>query len=210
VASPLNITRFDKMLRRLFVVVGRGAIVTTLLEDVFPTVDLFNPSPEFRALGGEHPCFGKVNRNSTTEFNAVQLFNPVGSGLIGIVEEIVVNTEDQAGGWHMTVTDVELGSEGPFKQFRDSRLLGSQPFSKPGLKLLSGNNPLVPQFDADWAILQDQNDTEFRFNQVDAGIAILSPGFGLVIENDNEGNMHNLRVNFLWRERAAEPSELSI
>jgi len=196
------------MLRRLFVVTGRGAIVTTLLEDVFPTVDLFNPSPEFRALGGEHPCFGKVNRNSS-EVNAVQLFNPIGSGLIGIVEEIVVNA-DAATGWHMTITDNILGSTGDFKQFRDSRLLGTAPFSKPGLQLRSGNNPLTPQFDADWAILQDQTDTEFRFNQVDAGIAILSPGFALVIENDEDGMNHNLRVNYLWRERAAEPSELNL
>lgn len=189
-------------------VVGRGAIVTTLLEDVFPTVDLFNPSPEFRALGGEHPCFGKVNRNST-DVNAVQLFNPPGSGLIAVVEEVVVNAE-MATGWHMAVTDNILSSVGPFKQFRDSRLLGNPPFAQPGLQLRSGNSVATPVFDANWAILQDQTDTEFRFNQVDAGIAILSPGFALVIENDEDGMNHNLRVNFLWRERAAEPSELSI
>jgi len=204
VSSPLNITRFDKMLRRLFVVVGRGAIVTTLLEDVFPVVDLFNPSPEFRALGGEHPAFGKVNRNST-EFNEVQLFNPVGSGLIAIVEEIVVNGE-MVTGWHMAIVDTPLGSTGPFKQFRDSRLFDQSP----GLELRSGNTVAGGNVPANWAILQDQTDTEFRFNQVDAGVAILSPGFGLSIEQDEDGMNRNLRVNFLWRERAAEPSELSI
>jgi len=205
VSSPIQISRFDKMLRRMLNVVGRGAVVTTLLEDVFPVMDLMNPAPEMRFLGLEFLAFGHATRASA-EFNSVQIFNPTGSGNIVIVDAITVLSEDTAG-VHAAIVDVPLGSVAANKQFRDIRAAGKNIKNLPVAQLRSGNDI------AGSTILSTIRATvpplpELNFESNGVAVAILKEGTGFQIENDTANFL--LRANFFWRERAADPAELRV
>jgi len=193
------------MLRRMLNVVGRGAVVTTLLEDVFPVMDLMNPAPEMRFLGLEFLAFGQATRNSA-EFNVVAIFNPAGSGNIVIVDAVTVLSEDTAG-VHAGIVTVAPTSEAANKQFRDVRAAGINTKDLPVAELRSGNDiagstvpttirATVPPL------------PELNIASPDLAVAILTEGTGFAIENDTANFL--LRANFFWRERAADPAELRV
>jgi len=192
------------MLRRLFSIVGRGAIVTTLLEDVFPTIDLSNPAPEFRALGGEFLAFGQGTRASA-EFNAITLHNPVGSGVICIVDEVIINNSGID--VHMGINQIALGSVGVNKQFRDTRISGPTGLLVPVVQILSGND-IAGDIFPDTIRQVDTVPINFRLDQPSVSVAILTPGFTLGVESAIANT--TLRANFLWRERSVDPSELNL
>jgi len=205
VSSPIQISRFDKMLRRMLNVVGRGAVVTTLLEDVFPVMDLMNPAPEMRFLGLEFMAFGHATRNSV-EFNAVQLFNPVGSGNLVIIDAVTVLSEDPLG-VHAAISTVELSSVAANKQFRDIRAAGVFAKELPVADLRSANDPVGS------TILSTIRATipplpELSLDSNGIAVAVLNEGSGFTLENDSASTL--LRANFFWRERAADPAELRV
>lgn len=202
-SSPIQISRFDKLFRRMFNVVGRGAVVTTLLEDVFPVADIMNPAPEMRFLGLEFLAMGHATRNSA-EFNAVQIFNPVNSGNIVIVDAVTILSEDTAG-VHAAISTVALGSEAANKQFRDIRAAGVNGKDLPVAELRSGNdiagNTILSTIRATVPPLPELN-----IVSPDLAVCILTEGSAFTVENDTTNTL--LRANFFWRERAADPAEL--
>ena len=186
-------------------VVGRGAIVTTLLEDVFPTVDLMNPAPEFRFLGLENLAFGQGTRSGANH-NAVSLLNPQGSGNIVILEAVRILSLDTAG-VHAGIGETELGSESLNKQFRDIRAGGTNGKDLPVAKIQSGDDVAGDVFPSTIKATIPPL-PELNLESPGIAVAILREGFSFGIENDSPA--FTLRVNFFWRERPADPAELRV
>ena len=206
-SSPIQIGRFDKMLRRLFGVVGRGAIVTTLLEDVFPTMNLMKPAPEFRALGGEFLAMSQATRAAALEMNVVSIINPPGSAVICIIEEIQIFTGGFTAGdlIHVGINQNNFGTANSNAQFRDSRIIGTAGIQQPVCVVNSGSSVAGDIYPSGLKFEVGIEPT-IRIDAPDHAVAILQPGFSLGIEA--ELIALRVRANILWRERAVDPSEL--
>lgn len=91
--TPLQITRYDRLVRRAMNLVGEGAIVTGVLPDVFPIIDLEQLPPELRAIGGWRLGFaGQSFTAAAAEFPTLIVANPTDSGILTVVTTAIVSS----------------------------------------------------------------------------------------------------------------------
>lgn len=198
--SRIQQGRYDRLLRRVADLKGPGSKVNDALEELFPVIDVENVPAELYALNGWQLGFGGVVKvASAGNNNIIQLFNPVGSNHFIVPTRIIISTN--------SVQNIEYGTDsGPLANStntsfpRDTRrgisnrLVGQlRDVSQPG-SLPPAGTILIP------------SNRNFDLHDLD-GIFVLAPGTGIDIGTTSLNTQ--LIATFHWRERVAEPSELS-
>lgn len=198
--DQLNQSRYDQLLRRVGDLKGPGSKVSTVLEDVFPVIELENVPIELLLLMGTRVAFGqRTSAGVLVDQQRIQLFNPLGSQQLGTITSVHIRS-DTAQEILYGISALALEIDPATQRFRDSRL---------GLS----NRPVCEiRFDGDTATTPVQASV-FVEADVDLhlwdpkGIAVLSEDFGLTFTTTTLNTL--LSVSILWQERVAEPSELN-
>ena len=198
--TQLQQNRYDQLLRRVGDLKGPNSKVSDVLSELFPMFDVENLPGELYRLGGILLCTGGgLITGAAGEAGRMQLFNPVDSGKIITITSFNLTTASTSViRWGTTAVALTTGlgtetirdtrgslTERPTGQIRTESSVALADATAQ-VNLLS-NTPLL---------IKDPN-----------GISILGPGTGL--EMGPETNAITLRISIYWRERVAEPSELT-
>jgi len=199
--SELQINRWDRLLRRVGNIVGARSIVTTALEDVFPILDLENHPLELKALGGNWAANGgAVLLAQAANHSLVELFNPASSGLFVILECLFLFGDSAE--IKLTVDGNARGIEAGIKAYRDIRR------TAPPVGQIRTLQQVADLASPTIRIRPSLVGTTFQVHNNDKDLFCFPPGFGLSVQSDSINEA--LTVNFLWRERVFEESELNI
>lgn len=199
-SQDLQQARYDQLVRRVGSLYGGGSKVVEVLPELFPTLDVENLPLELILLAGWRKAMIHVSRTAGVgDTAAANLFNPVGSGVIAVVERME---------WRFTATDnadidiVQASLTGGQTKglFRDSRLGGDR------LSSLFATSQTAITTDA--IFRRNTTINEIEFLTEDNGLFVLSPGNGVQLGQAAVTNK-NISVTFFWRERVAEQSELN-
>ena len=197
--NEIQQNRWDQTLRRVAGLIGPGSKVSEVLSEIFPTFDVEQVPAELRVLGGTNLCFrGTAITAPAGEENASQLSNPADSGVLITVTSLSfsVNATTDV---NISMNETLLANSNGFGQFRDRR---SGPISSAAVgntRIETGRviNPGIT--------ILFENAITFVLNDPD-GICVLPPDSRLTIGTDIVAKV--LTVNYFWRERPAERSEL--
>jgi len=190
---------FDNLIRRLYSIKGGGSELSETLGDVFPILDLENLPSELLILRGWVLGMGRIsNQSAVGEVNSHQLFNPAGSGKLMVLTSLRV-----------TVGTAGIVRFGPaFTALVDTSVAGAQRDTREGS--IKPTNGLLQEEDngtgSTFGEIQLLANLSVEITDPD-GLAVLIPGTAFRI-NDVATNAL-LRTSWMWRERTAEPSELS-
>jgi len=190
---------FDNLIRRLYSIKGGGSELSETLGDVFPILDLENLPSELLLLRGWVLGTGRIqNTSAVAAVNSHQLFNPAASGKIIVLTSLWV-----------TPSVTQILTFGPaFTALVTTSVPGAQRDTRAGA--IAPTNGLLQEEDngaaSAFGILQRPAAQSFQIIDPD-GLAVLIPGTAFRI-NDTTTNT-TLRTSWMWRERTAEPSELS-
>jgi len=196
--TELQQGRYDQLLRRVGDLKGPGSKVNEVLEDLFPVMEVENTTPELLALTGWRPAWQSTERPASVgDTSGSQLRNPAASGHIMAVTQVVIET-DAVTTLQLQLSEVLFGT--PVSGlFRDSRF--GTPRSTVG-QVSSADGPVsggglrFTLESADRLFLRDDN-----------GMCVLTPGANLNVVTTTRDRL--ILVNYFWRERIAEPSELN-
>ena len=193
-------TRWDRIIRRASGSIGPGSRVSETLSELFPVLDVERVPGELLILGGTQIAIGQTTTApSAALIPGSMIRNPGGSGnLITITQVVIVSTTAQPGVAGPTLNTFPTAGT---QTIRDTR---RGPAGKPVGQALSDNalvpGPIFFRFPlngSDPFVLKDDN-----------GVAVLVPGtafaVGCTVANTD------LQVGWMWRERPAEESELSL
>lgn len=194
-------TRWDRLVRRVSGSIGPGSRVSETISELFPVLEVENTTPELLALSDWRLAWQSTERPAVGgERTASQLFNPPDSGVIVAVTHITVRTNIAGDGVAVQaeISDTVIGSNQVKGLFRDSRF--------------GGNRETVAEVSSDDDIgvgggLRIFVNTDDLVIADDNGLVVLTPGFGLSVGSVNANLI--LTVNYFWRERPAQESELS-
>lgn len=191
--------RFDNLIRRLFSIKGGGSLLAETLADAFPVIQLEGGPIELLKLSGW--TLGMVGNLGTSPVGQTigwQLFNPVGSGKIAVPTTAFWNVGAQNTVF-LGVTDVALGTAAVGRQ-RDTR---EGVLAQTVCQFRHGFDPVPPVNAIRFRPVANQ---DIETSDSD-GLAVLAPGTGLTFVTVQTNS--TFRAGFLFRERIAEPSELS-
>lgn len=190
---------FDNLIRRLYSIKGGGSELSETLGDVFPILDLENLPSELLLLRGWVLGMGRIrNASAVGMVNSHQLFNPAGSAKIIVLTSLRVS-----------VGSTSLVEFGPaFTALTDTSTPGTRRDTR--AQVIKPTNGLLQEEDDGTrsAFGAVQLITDISADILDPnGLAVLVPGTAFRI-NDLTTNI-TMRTSWMWRERTAEPSELS-
>ena len=199
--SELQQNRYDQLIRRVGGIIGPGSKVSEAISELFPMIDVENVPGELLALMGTRMVLGNTNRGQqAAEHARGQLFNPADSGTIITLTTLSARS-DSAQLIQMGIVDTPLVTLNVTRAARDSRwdltsAVVGQMREDNDAALEPAASFVARIGTAESTIFQDPN-----------GLAVLSPGFGFQVTT----TVVNTRITlgFMWRERAAEQSELS-
>lgn len=201
--SEILQARYDQLVRRVANLVGPGSKVNDVISELIPVVDLERVPMELLRLGGiRSGVAGAMNAAGAGQFQSTQLFNPVDSNVIATVTSVFLSVDVGA----TVLFNVDLGSVGVqlpnAPQLRDNReVFPNQPTCQ-----LFQTGALVAPINADGQF-RAFDDHMWHMHDPN-GIAVLAPGGGLAFGLGESSKI--LWTTFLWRERSAEASELSL
>jgi len=202
VTTPLQINRYDRLARRLMNLVGEGAIVTGVLEDVFPVIDVENLATDGWAVAGWRPAWGGANiAGAAGERAHVQIHNPVGSGVIAVVESVMLSSPTNTS-LDFNIHDAVLTTLFVSGRWRDRRFptLNFPVVQVRGQSIVG--TPIVAAMR-----LRLQSNTTMIWDPPQ-GDLVLVEGTGVAFAHATlTGELSGV---FFWRERPAEPAELNI
>ena len=188
-------------MRRVGDLKGGGSKVSEVISEVFPVVDLENTPAELYALNGWALGFGSIQfPASVGDIHIGQLFNPAQSGHIIVVTLVSLHTS--AG--QIIEYDVDVGPLATLTSSsipRDTRRGVRSPLVGQ-IRQVTQVASLPPQ----GQINVRANEDSFTMKDLD-GIFILGPGTGVNFGTTQANNL--FLIDFHWRERLAEPSELN-
>jgi len=198
--TQLQQSRYDQLLRRVGDLKGPGSMVNDVLQELFPVIDVERVPGELLALSGTSLCLGSASvTGDALERPHIQLFNPVGSGKLVTVSRVIITCQEVLV-IRWAIVSVALTTGIGTEVFRDSRINGT---SRPTAQMRTDSLVAITDANGQFrllantpAYLEDKN-----------SVAVLSPGFGLEVGTDTIASV--LQTSFEWRERVAEPSELS-
>jgi len=182
--------------------VGEGALVTGVLPDVFPVIDVESLETDGWAVAGWRPAMGGgLLTAAAGQRPHVQIHNPTGSGVITVVEDVFISTNSNSRidfNIHDAVlTTLQVSGRWrdrrfptlnfPVTQVRSQSIIGS-PIVSVMSQFIVGNQSIQ------WLPPK--------------GVIVLVEGTGLAFSNVNAATQ--LSVNFFWRERSADTAELNI
>ena len=192
--------RYDQLLRRVADLKGPGSKVNDALTELFPMIDVENVPAELLLLYGTRLCMGTVLEaaGGATFISHAILRNPGNSGFLGRLIEI--NISSTAGNLVFGPTQNSAAASGT-SAFADGRVFGEGTALK-----TQGDNNLLVVGSTFWVANTDADNTYVWHPPV--GIGVITPGTGFQVTNNADNTA--LRVNFLWVERQAQPSELNL
>lgn len=198
--SEIQQNRYDQLLRRVADLKGPGSKVNDALGELFPMFDVENVPAELLLLAGTRLCIGTVFQTAGGAglFSTAILRNNLGTGVIARLIEIHVIFAGADAVFGPTLnSDTASGSAA----FTDTRVFGE------GTALVTqGNNNLAVVGSTFW-VGGMSADNNYVWTPPPA-IGVIAPGSGFQVT----GNLANtaIRVNFMWLERVAQPSELNL
>lgn len=198
-SQDLQQARYDQLVRRVGALYGGGSKVVEVLPEVFPVLELEDTTPELLILSGWRLAWQQISQDAVVgQTSKVQLANPAGSGILAAVTHLSIRV-DTIANVQMEVSDTLLVSAAIRGLFRDGRLGGNRATT---CQLRS--DPNIPT--GGGLRLFINNDLEFEVTD-DNGLCVLSPGTALDVGTVNDNIL--ISVNFFWRERQAQESELN-
>lgn len=198
--SEILQSRYDQLLRRVADLKGPGSKVNDVLTELFPMIDVENVPAELLALSGSRLTMGTTltGAGGAGNFSISLLRNNGNSGVIARLIYIQVSSADS-----LIVIGPTLNSDSAngARAFVDTRVFPEQP----SLVTQANNTALVsgPGFMA----LATDGDGILEY-QPPLAIAVIAPGTAFSVGNGTSNIA--LRVNYLWLERVAQPSELQL
>jgi len=201
VSNEIQQNRYDRMIRRVAGIIGPGSKVAEVITELFPMINLEDPPAELHLLGGTVLGMGAADLTAAAaQFAKIQLFNPVGSNQIVTVTDLWF-TGPGTSLTRVSRDTVALSAGIGTQVARDTRqivtsLPTAQMFQESSVGFINAN--MIFRHLANSIVhIQSPND-----------LMVLAPGTGITCSNDTAQG--RLVVTFLWRERPAEPSELSL
>jgi len=201
VTNEIQQNRYDQTMRRVTGIIGPGSKVAEVLTELFPVIDLERVPGELLILGGTDICLGAASAQGGAGDQAnVTLFNPLDSGKI-ITVSLIYATTPSIQTIRVAIASGAVGTRTNTERFRDTRRgFAARPVGQiatelagtittPNLQLRTVANAQIE--------IEDEN-----------SLAVLAPGSRLEVGTDTAATL--ILVNFFWRERAAQPAELSI
>jgi len=197
--ANINQNRWDQLVRRVAGLIGPGSKVNNTIGDLFPMLDVENLPAELYLLAGTRLGTGVAAQvGSAGEVPRVQLFNPVGSGLICTLTSVLVAVA-QTAHVRFVITPNAESTNILSARVRDTRL-GT--LTRPTCQVRSASDAAVLAATGEFSTLAN------TLNVLDDpnGIVVLAPGTGVTFTATTVAS--TLRTTFFWRERVAEASEL--
>jgi len=197
--NELQQTRYDRLVRRVGGIIGPGSKVAEALAELFPVIDVENIPPELLALAGWNLAWQSTQRPAAVgETSTSEMFNPADSGTIMTITQVGIRVSITGNFVQMELTDTPLTTAATRGLFRDARAgIGRSTVaefrSDDDIAVGGGPRLLATSLQL---LITDPN-----------GIAVLTPGIGLRVGTQNLNTQ--LTVNYFWRERVAEASELN-
>jgi len=200
VTSELQQNRYDRLIRRVGGIIGVGSKVSEVLTELFPMIDVEGDRGELQLISGTALGMGgQVKSGASGETAKIQLFNPVDSGKLITVTDIFI-AADATQNIFLSRTTILLSSGVGTQLPRDTR---QSLTDRPVGAIFSESS--VPFADAHMQIRLIAS-TTFHMHATN-DLMVLSPGNGMTVGSGIAQS--TFRVSFLWRERAAEQSELN-
>jgi len=196
--TELQQNRYDQLLRRVGDLKGPGSKVNDVLQELFPTLDVENVPGELLFLMATKIGWGATTKSPTAGKKAgIQLFNPVGSGFLVTVSSVLI-AATSTGPMSFANTAIALATDTGIPKLRDTRTGAavdavSQLRTSPDTTGLSSG------------AIRILADTSLLLNDVNS-ITVLGPGTGITFVGATD---QGFSITFFYRERIAEPSELS-
>ena len=187
-------------MRRVGDLKGPGSKVNDVLTELFPMVDVENLPGELLALGGWKLGIGASNLlAAAAETAKIQVFNPIGSGVIATVTTIVMSVT--------SAQRVRISSDNAARStgigVQIPRDLRHGILRLPTCAIFQESSPGSNNANGIFQIAADDPITLHDPN----GLFILTPGTGCSAGHEIVAT--RLIATFFWRERTAEPSELN-
>jgi len=196
--TELQQNRYDQLLRRVGDLKGAGSKVNDVLQELFPTIDVENVPGELLFLMGTRIGWASAAKAPTAGKKAgVQLFNPAGSGQLITISSVSFGTSAN-GNMSYGIVITALGTNTGVPRLRDARVgvgpsgVSELRTSADAVALLSGEIRLNANA---MYLLTDPN-----------SVCVLSPGTGMTVVGSVD---QSIFISFNYRERVAEPSELT-
>jgi len=200
VSQDLQQARYDQLMRRVGGLIGPGSKVSEVLGELFPVLDVESVPGELLALMGIRLAAGSTSQGGAAAVQQrSQLFNPADSNRLITCTRIDVRSDATQRIHYGLVTDA-LGTATGVDRFRDGRFgTTRRPSGQTRFAAAAVISPSVAQLHVVGnvgSVLRDDN-----------GLFVLSPGIGVQLTTSTLNT--GLSASFLWRERAAERSELN-
>lgn len=196
--TELQQNRYDQLLRRVGDLKGQGSKVNDVLQELFPTIDVENVPGELLFLMGTRIGWAATAKTPTVGKRAgIQLFNPAGSGQLITISSLLLSTgSSNVVTWGLVI--VALATNTGIPRLRDGRV-GVGPSGVSQLR----TSPDAVQPVSGQVFLNSVSPLHlFDKNSV----CVLAPGTGLSVVGSID---QNFNAAFNYRERVAEPSELT-
>lgn len=194
--------RWDNLLRKIFPIKDRS-VAPVLASELVPYVTVQEWEDELFWARDERMAWGATNQPAVAlRLSHVQLFNPAGSQTLITLDHIIVAADGDQRIRVAYLNELLAGFQNEQSGFRDQRFSTTvNPRETTGQ--LTRDDSLVAQGTQHVMELQLLTGTSETF----ALRAVIPPGSSVIIVSVAVNT--NLDVNWLWRERAAEPSELT-
>jgi len=196
--TELQQNRYDQLLRRVGDLKGAGSKVNDVLQELFPTIDVENVPGELLFLMGTRIGWASSSKTPNAGKKAgLQLFNPPGSGQLIVVSSMWLSASaDSLLTWG--IVNITLSVNTGIPRLRDARV-GIGPSGVSQMRTSADSTALVS------GAIRVLASTTVKIKDRNS-VAVLSPGTGLSVVGDTD---KNFAVTFFYRERVAEPSELT-
>lgn len=195
-------TRWDRIVRRVSGSIGPGSRVGQTLPELFPVFDVENVPPELFLLGGTLLAMGSSSLTAGAGLSAnIGVFNPLGSGKIITVTSAWAST---TGNNAQVVWSTEHTAFTTLVATATSRDTRVSPPEQPVGEIREETAGAFLTINGRASVLPN---TAFPLTDPN-GIAVLHPGGGFAFGNII--NAQTLIASFMWKERVAEASELSL
>jgi len=198
--NEIQQNRYDQIIRRVTGSIGPGSRVAESLSELFPVIDVERVPGELLRLGKIDICSGAASATGAAgEVAIVQLFNPVDSGKLITISQVIVSVNSSALLRYQFTTTARTNNI-PTPRFRDLR--HDVTLIPVGQVRTASSASQIGQI-GEFRLLAN---TAFTLKDENS-VAVLIGGTGMDISNTELAAPMN--CTFLWRERLAEESEVN-
>jgi len=193
--SKIQTARYEQFTRRLLRIVG-GSIMPILQNDLSPVLNIEDPAdPALLFWKGHRIAAGSSIAGAVSaRFSTGSVFNPLGSGALIVVSNILVRMPGTAR-FSLSFSQTRTLTVESDLSFIDTR---ASLVSVPKAEIGDDDFAAIPA--AFWRQQANTTGTQVPI------VPVLAPGTGLFVTHNTANT--EIRVNFGWLERSAEISEL--